>query len=222
MRYFTSDLHLSHPFVAALRGYGDPDEDNQILRSKGAYHEFDSMLIDTFNEVMRPDDELYVLGDISTGSAWSLDSALESLSHLNVPTENRHLILGNHENYGEHGRKIKFDKLKTQFADISGRGEVQIAGRKVQLSHFQFSYHFGQPPIEGLAKNMNDLEYKSVAVEKTPGTLLLHGHTHSERIFEFGDHSEMNIGLDAWNMCPLPESTITVMLEHGYFRPEDR
>ncbi len=111
MKYFTSDLHLHHPFVAALRGYAKPEyahlaaadlrEYARTNRWKLAdmvdWQRHDHTIIDNINERVGEEDELYVLGDLSTGGRASLTGALQTLEGLRVPRANRHLILGNHE-----------------------------------------------------------------------------------------------------------------------------
>lgn len=87
MRYFTSDLHLAHPFVAATRGFWKPgqrpDRDvieapdglNQLRRELSEYRfnemvdteTHDKLVIRRINAVCGKNDDLYIAGDLSAG-----------------------------------------------------------------------------------------------------------------------------------------------------------
>ena len=119
MRYFTSDLHLAHPFVAATRGFWKPgmrpDRDvieapdgiNQLRRELSEYRfnemvdteAHDKLIIKRINAVCGKNDELYIAGDLSAGGHKSLRRALYLLDNLNVPHSRIHLILGNHDGF---------------------------------------------------------------------------------------------------------------------------
>lgn len=82
-QWFTSDLHLAHPHVAKLRGFED-------------YREHDETIIRNLNERVAPDDDLYVLGDISSGSKTSLDFRnllLHGHTHAATPYEFKTALL---------------------------------------------------------------------------------------------------------------------------------
>lgn len=109
MKWFTSDLHFAHPFVAALRGYALPgyardesikqqaEHDGRQLKDCVDWRKHDADIIRTINTYVGQEDELYILGDISSGSTWSVDQAIMRIQNLQVPRKRRHLILGNHE-----------------------------------------------------------------------------------------------------------------------------
>ena len=90
--WFTSDLHLGHPFVAELRGYGNSGEiDADVERH-------DETILNNLTSALAPGDTLWVLGDISSG--WgpqeerALDLLAQAFSGLDVTV---HLIAGNHD-----------------------------------------------------------------------------------------------------------------------------
>lgn len=119
MRYFTSDLHLAHPFVAATRGFWKPgirpDRDvieapdglNQLRRelSECRFNEMvdteahDRLIIRRINAVCGKNDDLYIAGDLSAGGHKSLRRALYLLDDLTIPHSRIHLILGNHDGF---------------------------------------------------------------------------------------------------------------------------
>lgn len=230
MRYFTSDLHFRHPFVAALRGYIKPeyaDSTAEDLRASargvGArlgdmvdWETHDKDAVRSINETVDGDDEIFVLGDISSGSRRSMEGAIERLKSLNVPRSRRHLVLGNHENLRNNHADIV--RLLDVFNDVSYRSSVVIADRNVLLSHFQFAYHFAEEPAAGMSTNANSARFARYAVVDDGRTLLLHGHTHAKTPFEFDNPREMNIGVDAWRGDPVSEEEIAGRIEADGFR----
>ncbi len=220
MKYFTSDLHLHHPFVAALRGYAKPEyahltaaglrEYARTNRWKLAdmvdWQRHDHTILDNINEQVGEEDELYVLGDLSTGGRASLTAALHTLEGLRVPRANRHLILGNHEDL--YAGYSQMRQLLDVFATIDASGATVIGGLNVLLSHFQFRKHFEQPAPQGLSTNACDPQYAQYAFVDNGFSWLLHGHTHSTDPFEFSNPHELNIGMDAWGLRPVSEEQV--------------
>ena len=226
-RWFTSDLHLHHAFVAALRGFVPDDWPHdetirEVARERGVdlhtiadMETHDHTIIDEINKRVHVQDELYVLGDISSGSTGSLRSALDSLRRLDVPRKRRHLILGNHENLrADHGQGTI---LLDVFGEVSTTGSIVLDGENVLLSHFQFARHFDGQARAGMSGNMSDPKYRRYAVADDGHTLLLHGHTHARTAFEFGCPRELNIGVDAWGLRPVSEDEIITLMHDGRF-----
>ena len=220
MKYFTSDLHLHHPFVAALRGYTKPEYAHLAAADLRKYartnrwkladmvdwQRHDHTIIDNINEQVGEEDELYVLGDLSTGGRASLTGALQTLEGLRVPRDRRHLILGNHEDLRCGYSQMR--QLLDVFATVDTGGATTIGKLNVLLSHFQFRHHFEQPTPSGLSTNACDPQYARYAFVDNGFSWLLHGHTHSTDPFEFANPRELNIGVDAWNMRPVSEEQV--------------
>ena len=153
MKWFTSDLHLHHPFVAALRGYTKPEyahltpdelrghakHSRESLATMVDWRQHDMDVIGHINELVGPADELYVLGDLSTGGTRSLMGALEQLDRLRVPCRRRHLILGNHDL--SRNTNVRW-RLAQTFSSVCLEGATTIGKLNVLLSHFQFRHHF--------------------------------------------------------------------------------
>lgn len=203
-QWFTSDLHLAHPHVAKLRGFED-------------YREHDETIIRNLNERVAPDDDLYVLGDISSGSKTSLDEALRLLHRLNVGRTHRVLILGNHDSTRLEAGKIR--KFTTEFGQIALRGATTIpSAGNVLLSHYPWAEHMDGNPRADLSTNALDTHYKRLAPSLDFRNLLLHGHTHAATPYEFKtallrqkvspDYTQINVGLDAWDLKPVSEEQI--------------
>ena len=81
--YLTSDFHFNHnkPFIFLERGFQSVDEMNKTL-------------IENFNSIVKPNDDVYILGDCMLGGADSLEKGLGLMSWLKGKL---HLIRGNHD-----------------------------------------------------------------------------------------------------------------------------
>lgn len=230
MKYFTSDTHFAHPFVAALRGYITPEyaeyspgELRRLVRDKSSNvtweqcvntEEHDAFVLANINRIVTESDELYILGDLSAGGKRSFESALTRLQQLNVPRQRRHLVLGNHDDLGR--GKERGEDLLGVFGDFTAIGATTIAGRhNVILSHFQFQHHFAEQ-CDGLATNACSWKYAKNAPVDDGSTLLLHGHTHSKERFEFGNYRELNVGVDANNFMPVSETQVLQYFTEEY------
>ena len=80
MIYFTSDLHLGHDrdWLWGKRGFKNVKEMGESI-------------INNINEIVRPEDELYILGDLMlVDNDWI--KAIRGLRCQNI-----HIILGNHD-----------------------------------------------------------------------------------------------------------------------------
>ena len=180
--WFTSDLHLGHRKVAELRGF-----DSVISH--------DLAIAEAWMAVVQPDDQVWVLGDLTSGSNGQLAPALTLLDAL--PGE-KHLIAGNHDqvhpmNRDSHRWQRRF--LGT-FASVQPFARRKVAGRSVLLSHFP--YH----------RDRDEPRYTQYRL-RDEGLWLLHGHTHGTEQLTitppipgtehlFGPAREVHVGWDAW------------------------
>jgi calcineurin-like phosphoesterase family protein len=82
--YFTSDLHIGHDkdFIYKPRGFND-------------VFEMDNAIIKNFNEVLKYDDTLYILGDIVMGGEQFHKEWNRVLNSL--PCAEVYYIIGNHD-----------------------------------------------------------------------------------------------------------------------------
>ena len=240
MRYFTSDPHFGHSFIAALRGYVFPEmadkydlhtitDVQQNFHKVRRCHDFategplvnieqhDQDIIDNINNVVGVDDTLYILGDLSSGHKKAAMRACEChIASLNVPKENLHLILGNHD----YCKNFDFAQFALGFFEtVQERAlivmDINGVQQKVMLSHFP-----AYQDVEEQAKTTSD-SFKTRHIHMSPhlpnDTLLLYGHTHSNQKDEFGNPNALHIGLDAWGLKPVAENEII-----QYFAPLGR
>lgn len=197
MQWFTSDLHFAHPHVAKLRGFDD-------------YKEHDRQIIRNLNELVAPDDDLYVLGDISSGSKTSLNEALSLLHRLNVGRTHRVLILGNHDSTRLEAGKLR--KFITEFGQVAMRGSACVPGLgNVLLSHYPYADYLDDRPADGLSTNATSSRFQHLAIPDNGRSVLLHGHTHATIPDEFPDPRQCNVGLDAWKMRPVNENALAMV-----------
>lgn len=204
MQWFTSDLHFAHPHVAKLRGFED-------------YREHDRQIVRNINELVKQDDDLFVLGDISSGGAGSIDEALALLHGLKVGRAHRTLILGNHDSTRLEAGKIR--KFTTEFGQVAMRGSACVPGLgNVLLSHYPYADYLDDSPADGLSTNATSSRFQHLAIPDDGRSILLHGHTHATIPDEFPDPRQCNVGLDAWELRPVRENALTaVFVNNGEY-----
>lgn len=213
MIYFTSDLHFSHPLVAALRGFSDISGDIKLQKSLMSSNEFEShcdltehnkTIIRNINSVVKQTDELYILGDICSGTKHSMDEALKCLSKLNIAPTKRHLILGNHDGFSL--SLTMRTKLAEQFSTIDVYSFINICNSiPVVLSHIPRRQVITGTYNHHGKKENNNIQYSP----NVPLNILnLYGHTHTINPYEYFYYNSINIGLDAWRMNVVSEEKI--------------
>lgn len=148
-RFFTSDFHFGHRFVAGLRGFEDVDSHDQWI-------------IKNYNATVNPSDIVYILGDV-TLSNWG--RALELCSQLNGV---KRLIAGNHDAVWTQHKQWRKHLMPTLeiFESVAMFEQTSINGVKVNMSHLPYQEH----DREGDGRYMD--------IRLTGPTPLLHGHTH--------------------------------------------
>jgi len=165
MIYISSDLHLNHnqPFIYEPRGFKD-------------VYEMTFTILDNFNRIIKPDDDLYLLGDNFLGE---LEPGLELFNHLPGKI---HLIWGNHDTYN---RKEALSKCHNVVEVIGYAGILKYGKYHFYLSHFPTC----TTNFDDYGKPLNRR------------VLCLAGHTHSKDKFEL-THS-YNVAVDAHNCYPV-------------------
>ena len=128
MIYFTSDLHFGHKNVIRF--------DN---RPFATIEQMDEEIIKRWNNKVKDDDTVYVLGDIS----WYNDNkTCEILSQL---SGKKHLIKGNHDKISANMRKY--------FYSINNYLEIKVDDKDVVLCHYPITFfnkhHYGAYMIYG-------------------------------------------------------------------------
>ncbi len=188
MVYFTSDLHLNHDreFIYQNRGFSG-------IRSH------DKAVIDNINEVVMPDDELFILGDLCMGDVGDPEtrSYVKDLL-LSIKCDNIRVVLGNHDS----ANKISLYTLCGY--EILGYSQLWIHKKHPYLlSHY--------PTLTQNGRYKGDL-CKEV--------INLYGHTHQQDSF-LSINGEIwplsfHVGLDSNDMRPVSIEKIRQLVHEQY------
>ena len=164
MIWLTSDLHLGHDreFIWKPRGFESIQEMNETI-------------IKNWNAIVKPEDEVYILGDVMLGNNVK---GMWAIAELNGRL---HLIRGNHDT----DTRISLFKYCGKFVEICDAKYL-----KYEKYHFYMTHY---PCLTG------NLEKEAL----TQMTLNLHGHTHSAKSFFYDLPYCYNVGMDAHDCCPI-------------------
>lgn len=123
MRFYIADLHFFHGNLndkMDCRGFSSEEEMNRVM-------------IERWNECVRKNDEVVILGDFSMGNLEQTNEILEQL-HGTL-----YLLEGNHDRF------LKDKSFTNQrFVWIKNYAEMHDNGRKVILSHYPMICYNGQ------------------------------------------------------------------------------
>jgi calcineurin-like phosphoesterase family protein len=180
-RYWTADLHFGHT--------------NIIRYSRRPFADVAAMndgLVARWNEVVDPDDEVWVLGDVAMGPI------LESLANVTRLHGTKVLVAGNHDRcWSGHGPKAEpwvERYLEVGFAEIlQGAVAVTIGGVEALACHF---------PYEG---DSHDEDRFTAYRPIDDGLPLVHGHVH--RSWKVSGH-QLNVGVDVWDWRPITDDQV--------------
>jgi calcineurin-like phosphoesterase family protein len=165
MIFCTSDLHLGHDkdFVVQARGFETIEEMNaEIIRR--------------WNERVYPDDDVYVLGDLTLGN---IEEGIRLIAKLNGYL---HIMRGNHDT----------DKKVERYLELPNVVEVKHAD---VLKYGKAVFWIGHYPT--ITANYDDDKPWAKHV------VCLFGHTHQEQPF-YNDNPYMyNVGMDAHDCTPI-------------------
>lgn len=165
MIFFTSDPHLSHDkdFVVQARGFETVEEMNaEIIRR--------------WNERVYPDDDVYVLGDLTLGD---VEEGIRLIAKLNGYL---HIMRGNHDT----------DKKVERYLELPNVVSIQYAD---VLKYGKAVFWMGHYPT--ITANYDDDKPWAKHV------VCLFGHTHQEQPFYNNNPYMYNVGMDAHNCTPI-------------------
>lgn len=164
MIWLSSDLHLGHDreFIWKARGFNSSIEMTQTIINK-------------WNALIRPEDDVYILGDVMLGDN---KMGMAAVAELNGRL---HLIRGNHDT----DVRISLFKDCAQFVEICDAKYLRYKKYHFYLTHY--------PCLTG------NLEKESL----TQMTLNLSGHTHSKDKFFYDLPYIYNVAMDAHDCWPV-------------------
>lgn len=165
--WLTSDLHFFHDrgFIYEPRGFKSVREMNDAI-------------IENYNRVVKPDDDVYILGDLLLGGPDSLDKGLKLIGELNG---NLHLVRGNHDT----------DTRWFAYSTLQNVVEQQNA---IYLKHE--GYHFFMTHYPCFTANLEKESLKQC-------TINLYGHTHQMTHFYQDIPFMYNVGVDSHDCAPV-------------------
>ena len=180
MIYFTSDLHLGHKNSIDLCG-----------RPFANVDEMDEALISGWNNRVKSDDTVYIVGDL----VWESSDPLKYVSRLNGK---KILIIGNHDIkwLKRHGMatiaadgRVELRDYSEYFINIAQYVETSVDGVTITLCHY--------PMLEWKAS-------RKIGSKKLG--YLIHGHIHNSRDKKYTPlwllpHA-LNAGVDINNYAP--------------------
>ena len=145
--WFTSDTHFYHrnilKFCPKTREGADSEEMTELM-------------IQRWNEKVKPHDRIYHLGDFSFANH---QRTLQLLLRLNGQI---HLIQGNHDHV------IDNNDIRSQFADIKAYKEIKVGTEKICMFHFPMyewnRMHHGAWQLHGHTHGDVQIEGKSLDV----------------------------------------------------------
>lgn len=209
--WFTSDLHVGHPKVAQLRAddvglvmdasYRTEDE----MRARIVeWH--DNMLAARWDAVVAPGDVVWVVGDISSGTATGQLSALDWIRTRNG---DKHLVPGNH--CGTHPLHRDSHKWLPIYLDGAFKTVQLAAKRRIPLREGHVTAMLSHFPYTG--DHTDEDRYPEWRLPDH-GHYILHGHTHSSEKLSYGlprwdgatsisRTAQIHVGLDAWDYRPV-------------------
>ena len=122
--FFIADTHFGHENALAF--------DNRPFKT---IEEHDRALTENWNNAVGPEDEVFVLGDISWHNATKTNEILRALNGK------KHLIVGNHDK-----RLLKNREFQSLFLEIADYKELTFPqGKGIVLSHYPipcFNHHY--------------------------------------------------------------------------------
>lgn len=188
MRFFTSDTHFGHARILELSD-----------RPFETIEEHDWTLVKNWNAVVRPEDEVYHLGDVALGPKDRWQNIFNSLNGI------IHLAIGNHDAPFAGNKpkyREKYSHLYERFDSIQDEIDIVVDDMLVRLSHF---------PAQG---DSHDKDRYDEFRPKAEGIPIIHGHQHKagdqEMFVESTPH--LHVGVDGWNYVPVAEDHIVSWL----------
>lgn len=168
--YLTSDLHFNHnrEFIWKARGFTNVQEMNEEI-------------IKRHNALVRPDDDVYILGDSSLGGS---DEQILAANKALIEQLNGklHIIRGNHDT---DRRVAMYKSCKNVVGPVLYADMIHYKGYHFYLSHF--------PTLTG------NLEKESLK----QCTCNLFGHTHQTTNFHMDMPYLYHVGVDSHDCKPV-------------------
>lgn len=185
--WFTSDTHFNHQSMVSR-------EWRPQFKTVSHMNEY---MIDQWNTVVAPGDDVWHLGD------WALGDFAHGLSIVKRLNGHVHLIPGNHDRVHPGERNAhKWQKayIDAGFESVQAFARRGILGQSVLLSHF---------PYEG--DHREDERFSQWRLPDE-GLWLIHGHVHHAWKVK---GRMINVGVDQWDFWPVSLDEIVEIMQGG-------
>jgi calcineurin-like phosphoesterase family protein len=182
--WFTSDTHYGHKNI--IKYCSRPFKDAQ---------EMDEILIQNWNQVVKPGDVVYHLGDFTLND---LPIARDYRSRL---AGNIHLVYGNHDKWVKKLNTLKTHPIGVDVAGFQWLGpykEIKVGDQKIILCHYAME----------------------VWNRSHHGSWMLHGHSHGT-LRKDRTKRRMDVGVDPNNYRPLSFDEIKAYMDTVRWVPPD-
>lgn len=173
-RIFTSDWHLFHRAII--------DYCNRPYSNINKMHQ---QLILRHNQVARPTDEVWVLGDVTLDSPEYAHRIRKVVGKFNGI---KHLVIGNHDDW----RPESYEK--------AGFLTVHTA---MWYKHKGFRFFMMHDPA------------KYTAIQNDHKAILLCGHIHNTFLHLLPEKRVINVGVDVWQNPPSQELIDELLVKYG-------
>jgi calcineurin-like phosphoesterase family protein len=173
--YVTSDLHFGHDrgFLYEPRGFSSIEE-------------HDKTVIENWNKIVSPEDEVYVLGDTMLNDN---EHGIECLKQLNGHI---YLLWGNHDT----------DTRKKLYMELDN---VECLGWAYVFKYKKYNFYLSHYPT--LTGNLEAESLHQCAIN-------LYGHTHQMSNFYQDNPFNYHVGLDSHNNTPVLLDDIIVDIKN--------
>jgi calcineurin-like phosphoesterase family protein len=181
MKYWTSDTHFEHTNVIkySKRPFSSKEEMNHAL-------------ITNWNSVVKPEDEIYHLGDISFGALGITNEILSQLNGI------KYLIKGNHDVKLDPSIANRFKWIR-DYAEVIIKDDTAIKGKQlICMMHYPMLV-------------WNKSHY---------GSWQLHGHSHGS-LPDDPNALRIDVGVDCHNYTPISYEQIKEKMSYKVFKPVD-
>ena len=187
MIFFTSDTHFGHTNIIKYcnRPFVDKEEMNKVL-------------IENWNSVVKPEDTVYHLGDVSFMKQEESYKILKQLNGRKI------LIRGNHDKGLGAMRAMGFDEAYEKHSITLKNG------LEINLSHYPYKQEYENDPHvrdKLLRRSMSD-----------DGKILVCGHVHDNWKVKKGRYAKqplINVGVDVWDFKPVSEDELIKFIEEN-------
>jgi calcineurin-like phosphoesterase family protein len=162
--WFISDTHFNHSNILTFK-----DNDGNLIRPD--FKDVDHMnqtMVDNWNQLVKPQDKIYHLGDVSFGNAKRMTDILARLNGK------KRLIMGNHDTYDIQSYAAHFQKIGSwrQFKDmpipfICSHYPLHDDALYGRNTVFNVHGHIHQRVVTKKDTNVPDKRYINICVEKT-------------------------------------------------------